>query len=70
MKLAGSRIILRDFRMDDADAAAGIIGDDRVTYWLSFDSRDRQAAVAMMARALYQARRSPRSEYYLAITPL
>jgi [ribosomal protein S5]-alanine N-acetyltransferase len=54
--------------MDDAEAAAAIIGDDRVTYWLSFDSRDHDAAVAMMKRSIETANEDPRTEYYLGIT--
>src|SRR4051794_28712120 len=68
MQLVGSRTILRDFRLDDADDAAAIIGDDRVTYWLSFDSRDQAAAVAMMHRAVENAEADPRGEFYLGIT--
>jgi ribosomal-protein-alanine N-acetyltransferase len=60
--------VLRDFRLDDAPAAAAIIGDDRVTRWLSFDSRTLDDAVAMMRRAVQNAREQPRTEYYLAVT--
>lgn len=70
MKLTGTRTHLRDFRLDDAPDAAAIIGDDRVTYWLSFDSRPAEAAVAMMERAVTVAAEEPRGEYYLAITEL
>jgi ribosomal-protein-alanine N-acetyltransferase len=68
VQLRGARTILRDFRLDDADAAAAIIGDDRVTRWLSFDSRPHEAAVAMMERAVQVAEQDPRTEYYLGIT--
>jgi RimJ/RimL family protein N-acetyltransferase len=68
VQLRGARTILRDFRLDDADAAAAIIGDDRVTTWLSFDSRPHEAAVAMMERAVQIAEQEPRAEFYLGIT--
>ena len=70
MKLTGTRTHLRDFRLDDAPDAAAIIGDDRVTYWLSFDSRPAEAAVAMMERALKMAAEEPRSEFYLGVTEM
>jgi RimJ/RimL family protein N-acetyltransferase len=44
-----------------------IIGDDRVTHWLSFDSRDIDAARAMIYGALQRAQDEPRGEYYLAV---
>lgn len=68
MLLNGTRTTLRDFRLDDADDTAAIIGDDRVTHWLSFDSRPHEAAVAMMERAIETAKENPRVEYYLGIT--
>nr|WP_276617606.1 GNAT family protein [Streptomyces coryli] len=61
---------MRDFTMDDVDDALKIVGDDRVTYWLSFDSRDRDQTEQMLAGAIERAQLSPRTEYYLAITPL
>jgi ribosomal-protein-alanine N-acetyltransferase len=70
MQLVGTRTILRDFRLEDADDAAAIIGDDRVTNWLSFDSRDHSAAIAMMERAVANAQQDPRTEHYLGITRL
>ena len=44
-----------------------IIGDDQVTHWLSFDSRDLAAAQAMIDGAAQRAQDEPRTEYYLAV---
>lgn len=65
--LVGKAVVLRNFRVEDASDALQVIGDDRVTYWLSFDSRDRAAAQAMVRAAIERAAATPRSEYYLAI---
>ncbi|MGH3902178.1 MAG: hypothetical protein ACRDTA_28795 [Pseudonocardiaceae bacterium] len=37
--LAGARVRLREFRIDDLDDSDAILGDNRVTRWLSFDSK-------------------------------
>jgi RimJ/RimL family protein N-acetyltransferase len=66
--LTGRVVTLREFRSDDAADALAIIGDDRVTHWLSFDSRDIAAAQAMVDGAAERAHLDPRNEYYLAVT--
>jgi RimJ/RimL family protein N-acetyltransferase len=66
--LAGRVVTLREFRSDDAVDSLAIVGDDRVTRWLSFDSRDRAAAQAMIDAAVERAKDEPRTEYYLAVT--
>jgi RimJ/RimL family protein N-acetyltransferase len=66
--LVGERIILREFRPDDEDAVLAIVGDDRVTTWLSHDSRDRDGARAMLAGTIERAQLEPRTEFYLAVT--
>ncbi|GIJ30508.1 hypothetical protein Vqi01_56700 [Micromonospora qiuiae] len=65
--IPGRVITLRELRPDDAADALAIIGDDRVTHWLSFDSRDHAAAVAMIEGAVTRAQLNPRTEYYLAV---
>jgi RimJ/RimL family protein N-acetyltransferase len=65
--LTGRVVSLREFRSNDAADALAIIGDDRVTRWLSFDSRDIAAAQAMVDGAAERARLDPRTEYYLAV---
>jgi ribosomal-protein-alanine N-acetyltransferase len=68
VKLVGTNVVLREFAPDDLDAVAEIVGDDRVTSSLSYDSRNRDEATAMLTGILERARHDPRTEYYLAIT--
>jgi len=70
LRLTGTTVALREFRPDDVDDALAIVGDDRVTRWLSFDTRDRAATEAMLAGAIERAQLVPRTEYYLAVTRL
>jgi RimJ/RimL family protein N-acetyltransferase len=70
LRLLGTRTALRDFTLADVDRVAAIVGDDRVTRWLSFESRDRQATVRMLESATAAAQRIPRTEFYLAVTEL
>ena len=65
--LSGQRINLREFALSDVDDAVAIVGDDRVTRWLSFDTRDRSATQAMLAAAIAAAATRPRAECYLAV---
>ena len=66
--LTGRVVTLREFRSDDAADSLTIVGDDQVTQWLSFDSRDLDAARAMIDGAVRRAQDEPRTEYYLAAT--
>ncbi|HKT01328.1 MAG TPA: GNAT family protein [Rugosimonospora sp.] len=68
--LTGRVVTLREFRADDAAAVLCVVGDERVTRWLSFDSRDAAGAAAMVDRAITRAQMAPRTEYYLAVTIL
>jgi ribosomal-protein-alanine N-acetyltransferase len=68
VKLVGPRITLREFHTDDLDAVHSLIGDDRVTRWLSFDSRTREQAAAMLDGVIQRTQEQPRTEYYLAAT--
>lgn len=68
VQLEGAGIALREFRADDLDGLAAIVGDDRVTEWLSFDSRDHSATGKMLEGVIERAAQQPRIEYYLAIT--
>ncbi len=67
VNLRGQLAILREFRHDDIDDALHVVGDDRVTNWLSFDSRSQVATAAMITGVIERARNEPRSEYYLAV---
>lgn len=68
VKLVGPRITLREFRTDDIDGVLTLVGDDRVTRWLSFDSRTREQAAAMIEGVIERTQQQPRTEYYLAAT--
>ena len=60
--LTGRVVTLREFRRDDAADSLAIVGDDQVTQWLSFDSRDLAAAQEMVDGAIQRAQVEPRSE--------
>jgi ribosomal-protein-alanine N-acetyltransferase len=66
--IIGRTVALRDFRAGDAASALQVVGDDQVTRWLSFDSRDLAGASRMIENAIEQAEREPRTEFYLAVT--
>lgn len=68
LQLSGSRVILREFHSNDLDRVAALVGDDRVTASLSFDSRSRDQATEMLSGILGRAKQQPRTEYYLAVT--
>ncbi|GAA3372487.1 hypothetical protein GCM10017744_104180 [Streptomyces antimycoticus] len=68
LRIVGDQVVLREFTRDDVDAVLAIIGDDTVTTWLSFDSRDRAQAVAMIDGTIERARHEPRTEFYLGVT--
>jgi RimJ/RimL family protein N-acetyltransferase len=68
IKLSGRVVNLREFAPDDAAAVFSIIGDDRVTHWLSFDSRTEDQAHATIAGAIERGQEDPRTEFYLAVT--
>jgi [ribosomal protein S5]-alanine N-acetyltransferase len=68
LRLAAGPLVLRDFEAGDAHGIHAVVGDDRVTYWLSFESRSRDEAQSMLDGILERQLDTPRSEYYLAIT--
>ena len=68
VRLTGDKVRLREFQADDLDDSDAILGDDRVTRWLSFDSRTREQQAEVLAGALERAKHTPRTEYYLAVT--
>src|ERR1700754_1494608 len=68
VNLRGQLVTLREFCHDDIDDAFHIVGDDRVTTWLSFDSRSPAATTDMITGAIDRARYEPRTEYNLAVT--
>lgn len=66
--LNGRQVVLREFREADLDQAHAIDGDDRVTRWLSFDTRTREQSRTGLQGIIERARHQPRTEYYLAVT--
>jgi len=68
VNLTGDRVRLREFRIEDLDDAGAILGDDRVTRWLSFDSKTREQQSDVITGAIERAQHTPRTEYYLAVT--
>ncbi|MGW7594331.1 GNAT family N-acetyltransferase [Streptomyces rubiginosohelvolus] len=68
LRIVGHRVVLCEFSIQDVEDVLAIIGDDKVTEWLSFDSRNRDQAIAMIEGTLERAQQEPRTEYYLAVT--
>jgi RimJ/RimL family protein N-acetyltransferase len=69
LSLPNDLVTLRDFTVEDVKAAYAVVGDERVSRWLSFDTRDHAGAVAMVEGALRAAQATPRTEFYIAIEP-
>jgi ribosomal-protein-alanine N-acetyltransferase len=68
VQLRGDIVRLRELRREDATASLSVLGDDEVTRWLSFDAQNLDATIEMIEEAVAVARRTPRTEYCLAIT--
>ena len=66
--LRGKQVMLREFRQDDLSDITRILGDDRVTTSLSFDSKTQAESAAFLNGVLGRVSSVPRGEYYLAIT--
>ena len=68
LTLSGRAVVLREFRPDDVAEALGVGGDDRVTRWLSYLSRDHAGMAAVIDEAIEIAQRVPRTEFLMAVT--
>lgn len=68
MKLTGDQVVLRDLTLDDLVDVHNLVGDPRVTDWLSFDARSLQQSEAMIEGIISRRSAEPRSEWYLGIT--
>ena len=66
--LSGELTTLREFRTSDLEDYLAIIGDDRVTSWLSFDSRDRAEAEKSLTAIVERSAQEDRPDYLLAVT--
>jgi ribosomal-protein-alanine N-acetyltransferase len=64
--IESERVCLREFRLSDLDDSLAVVGDPRVTQYLSFDTKTREEQEALLSAQLERARQSPRLEYYLA----
>lgn len=70
VRLNGSITSIREFHIDDLPAVMSVVGDERVTEWLSFDKRSTEQASDMLRGIICRAQQEPRNEYYLAIESL
>lgn len=68
LRIPGRQVILRDFRADDVESAHAVVGDERVTWSLSFDARSLSETATMLDGAIERAQHEPRTEFYLAVT--
>jgi ribosomal-protein-alanine N-acetyltransferase len=68
--LTGDGVRLREFRSEDFDDLFAIVGDDRVTAWMSFDSHTRETAQKMLDGILQRSAQTDRPDYMLAVTRL
>src|SRR5882724_5899477 len=67
VKIDGTKIVLRDFELDDLGQSMAIVGDPAVTDFLSFDTRTREQQAERLAADVERARSDPRPDYYLAV---
>src|SRR6266545_1368319 len=67
LTIHGDRITLRDFTPDDLGESMEIVGDSRVTDFLSFDAKTLAEQTQLLGAQIEGAQRTPRTEYYLAI---
>ena len=67
VSLEGPRLLLREFREDDLDDCMAVVGDEDVTWSLSFDTRSKDQQAALLAADITRAQLVPRPDYYLAV---
>jgi RimJ/RimL family protein N-acetyltransferase len=65
--ITGGSVSLREITREDIASVHAIVGDSRVTDWLSFDNRDLDESAAMVDGILDRAQLEPRTEYYFAV---
>ena len=68
VKYSNSRVTLREFTVDDADAVHAVYGNPKATEHLSFEPRSPEQVEAIVQRAMVSANEEPRTEYALAVT--
>jgi len=67
VEIDGPRIRLRDFRENDLDGCMTVVGDPKVTWFLSFDTRTREHHAQLLAADIARAQTDPRPDHYLAV---
>lgn len=70
LELTGRAVRLREFGSDDREAVAAIVSDDRVTTFLSFESRTAEQVDGFLGGMIERAAATPRTEFCLAVEPL
>jgi ribosomal-protein-alanine N-acetyltransferase len=68
--LTGDGVRLRDLTVEDFDDFFAIVGDDRVTSWMAFDSHTPESGRTMLDSILERSGREDRPDYMLAVTRL
>ncbi len=68
VRIESNRLVLREFLESDLDGCMTIVGDERVTNFLSFDTRSREEHAERLAADIERARSEPRPDYYLAVS--
>lgn len=67
VQLSGDLVAVREFDMADVADVHKVVGDDRVTDWLSYASRDLDEARGMVQRIIGFAAEEPRTDFSLAV---
>ncbi|MDG4828272.1 hypothetical protein O7627_03000 [Solwaraspora sp. WMMD1047] len=57
--ITGHQVDLRDFWANDIPAVHAIVGDDRVTRWLSYDTRGMAQAITIIEGGIQRAQNDP-----------
>lgn len=68
--LTGDGVRLRELRPEDLEDFFAIVGDDRVTSWMAFDSHTRESADKMLTGIVTRSAQEDRPDYMLAVTRL
>lgn len=68
LHIPGSLVLLRELAPEDVDDVYRIVGDERVTQWMSFASKSLDETAAMLRGVARRAKERPRTEYYLGVT--
>lgn len=67
VQLSGDLVAIREFDMADVPGVHHVVGDDRVTDWLSYGSRDLDEVRGMVERIIGFAAEESRTDFSLAV---